>query len=80
MFIHMRRTTLVLEEACMEGIREIARREGRPMSAIVNELLSEGLVRRSELPAKVFRLPAFDMGRPCVNLADRDALESVMEA
>ena len=63
----------------MEEIRGIALREGRPMSAVVNELLSEGLVRRNRPLSREFRLPTFDMGRASVDLADRDALESVME-
>lgn len=63
----------------MEEIRGIARRERRPMSAVVNELLSEGLVRRNQPLSQEFRLPKFDMGRPPVDLADRDSLESVME-
>ncbi len=80
MFICMKRTTLILEDGCMRKVRALARQEGRQMSHVVNELLAEGLRRRQAHPkSKPFRLPSFDMGPPRVNLADRDALESVME-
>jgi hypothetical protein len=77
----VKRTTLVLEEGCMDAIRRLAQREGRTMSELVNELLAEGIQRRSgvESPPE-FELPAFRMGRPRVNLGDRDALESLMDS
>jgi hypothetical protein len=77
----MKRTTLVLEDACIESVREIAHREGRQLSEVVNELLAEGLQRRRETgQAQAFALPAFEMGRPWVDLADRDALESALDS
>jgi hypothetical protein len=76
----MRRTTLVLEDACMDGVREVARREGRQLSEVVNELLAEGLQRRKARRRKSFELPAFSMGRPRVNLGDRNALEALMDS
>lgn len=74
----MKRTTLVLEEATLKAIRDLARREERQMSQIVNELLAEGLQRRRRTPARELELPSFKMGPPRVNLADRDALEALM--
>lgn len=79
-FVCMKRTTLVLEEAILEGIREIAHRRKTEMSRIVNEWLSAGLQReRSSDPAPPPVLPVFHMGLPRVNLADRDQLERHME-
>jgi hypothetical protein len=75
----MTRTTLVLENAAMRGVREVARREGRTQSDVVNEFLRDGLLRRRRPPAAAMRLPAHAMGRPRVNVADRDALERAME-
>ena len=76
----MQRTTLILEDGCMKSIREIASREGRPISAVVNEILAEGIQRRMAGGArKPFAFPTFQMGRPRTNLADRDALEAAME-
>lgn len=74
----MKRTTLVLEDGCMDGVRQLARREGRQISEVVNELLAEGLQRRRARRGPALELPAFSMGRPCVDLGDRNALEALM--
>jgi hypothetical protein len=75
----MKRTTLILEDACIDGVRELAQKEHRDMSAVVNELLAEGLHRRSHVRRSPFTLTAYRMGSPRVNLGDRDALEAAME-
>ena len=65
----------------MDAVRELARRQGRTLSELVNELLAEGIQRREQAGvAPTFELPAFRMGRPRVNLGDRDALESLMDS
>ena len=74
----MKRTTLILEDACIERVRELSSKEHRDMSRVVNELLAEGLQRRARSERSVFRLPSFNMGPPRVNIADRDALEAAM--
>lgn len=76
----MKRTTLVLEDACMAKVRRIAQREGRQISEVVNELLAEGLQRRKEKKRSGIELPRFSMGRPRVNLGDRNTLESLMDS
>ncbi len=77
----MKRTTLILEDACMDGVRELARRENRTISEVVNDLLTDGLHRRRAAKRKrVFQLPTFAMGRPRVNLGDRNALEALMDS
>jgi hypothetical protein len=73
-----KRTTLVLDDAAMAGVRDLARREGRLLSDVVNELLAEGLQRRKTRRRMRFELPSFPMGRPRVNLGDRNALEALM--
>lgn len=81
MLEHMTRTTLILDEACLRGVRDLARREDRTMSDIVNTLLREGLQRRRAAPrVSELRLPTFSMGRPPVNLGDRNALEALMDS
>lgn len=76
----MKRTTLVLEDACMEGVRELARRERRQISEVVNALLTEGLQRRRQRRRRALALPAYRMGQPRVNLGDRNALEALMDS
>lgn len=76
----MKRTTLVLEDACMDAVRDLARREGRQISEVVNQLIAEGLQRRRAARAATLELPVFSMGRPRVNLGDRNALEALMDS
>lgn len=63
----------------MDGVRDLARKEVRDISAVVNELLRDGLRLRSERQPTRFELPVYAMGRPRVNVADREALERAME-
>ncbi len=75
----MKRTTLIREESCLQGIRDLARREGKNLSQVTNELLAEGLQRRKKRSRPKFQLVSYSMGKPRVNLGDRDALEALME-
>ena len=50
------------------------------MTMSVRDVLAEGLARRLSRRPQAFELPSFAMGRPRVNLADRDALEQAMES
>jgi hypothetical protein len=80
MIDRMKRTTLILEDSCLEGIRDLARRESKNLSKVVNEILVEGLQQRKSRRRTEFKLSSFPMGRPRVHLGDRDALEALMEA
>ena len=76
----MKRTTLIVEDAVFRGIRRLAHEEGRKLSDVVNTLLIEGLQRRTERRPVTFQPPSFPMGKPRVNLGDRNALESLMDS
>ena len=78
MLVCVERTTLILEDACIEGVRLLAHREHRNMSSVVNELLADGLQRRNKARRVPFRIPVFPMGKPTINIGDRDALEAAM--
>ena len=80
MLICMKRTTLILEDGCMESIRELARKEGRQLSQVVNEILLEGVRRKRRRGHARIKLQTFSMGRPRVNLGDRHALEGLMDS
>lgn len=80
MLICMKRTTLVLEDGCMEAVRDLARKEGRQLSQVVNELLLEGIRSKRIRRGTRLKFPAFSMGRPRVNLGDRHALEALMDS
>lgn len=79
MLVCMKRTTLILEEGCLEGVKDLARRDKRTMSDVVNEILAEGIQRRQVKSPVAFELPTFEMGEIRINLGDRDALETAME-
>jgi hypothetical protein len=79
MRVCMKRTTLILEDGLLAGIRREARRRDCDMSTIVNDCLRAGLHGRKAATTTP-PLPVFAMGRPRVNLADRDALEAAMDA
>jgi len=80
MYVNMVRTTLLLDEHLIFRIKNLAHAQDQTMTHVVHELLSEGLAKRSA-SKKTLALPllSFDLGRPRVNLADREALEAVME-
>ena len=80
MRVCMKRTTLILDEGLLEGVRREARRRDCDMSTVVNECLRTGLHRRKGKVPSTPSLPVFALGRARVNLADRDALEAAMDA
>ena len=76
----MKRTTLILEESCLEGIRNLAHREGKTLSEVANELFAEGLRRRETGRRPEFKIVSYSMGKPRVNLGDRNALEAFLNS
>ena len=76
MIIHMK-TTLIIPDTLMRELKRRAARRGETLSAVVAEALRRGLAEPAvgELPP----LPVHPMGRPLVDVADRDALYRAME-
>jgi len=64
----------------LDGIRNLARREGKNLSEVVNELFAEGLHRRKTRKRTQFAIVSYSMGKPRVNLGDRNALEALMDS
>ena len=71
---------MIIEESCWEGIRDLARREGKNMSEVANEFFAEGLRRRKTRKRQEFEIISYSMGKPRVNLGDRNALEALMDS
>jgi len=71
---------LILEDGCMEAVRDLAREEGRQLSQVVNDLLLEGIRGKRQRGRARVKLAAFSMGRPRVNLGNRHALEVLMDS
>lgn len=64
------RTTLTLEDDVAARLRDVARRTGRPLKAVVNDAIRAGLSGAGEKRAP-FRVNARPMGlRPGIDLDD----------
>ena len=82
MVVHMRKTTINIEDATMERLKEEAARRKTTMTALIEagiqRILAEGeapVPAGDELPP----LPSYDMGEPLVDVADREALYEVLD-
>ena len=77
----MTRTTINIDEPIMRELKRLQRTEGRPLGALVSELLSEGLSRRrrngDSLP-QPFQWNAKSM-QAHVNLADKEAVQVLLD-
>jgi hypothetical protein len=73
------RTTLDIEDPILREVKAIHQKEGRPMGAIVSELLADALARRRTPRTR----PAFRwVSRPMnalVDLADKEAVYAVLD-
>jgi hypothetical protein len=79
MFYHMRtRTTLILPENLMRALKRRAAERGQTLSDVVAETLQMGLARIDD-EGVLTPLPTYAMGKPQVDLSDRDRLYDVME-
>jgi plasmid stability protein len=80
MVFHMKRTTLVLDERQFTELKKLAAAEGRTLSSVTEEILRAGLAsKRRRANRNLSRLPSWNMGRPRVDVADRNALCEAME-
>jgi len=80
MIFHMKRTTLVLDEQQFTELKKVAAEERRTLSSVTEEILRLGLAaRRKPRRKKLAPLPTFNLGKPKVDLADRNALYEAME-
>jgi len=77
MIFHMK-TTLIIPDLLMRELKKRAAERGETLSAVIAETLGRGL--KAGTPTKpVEPLPTHRMGRPKVDVADRDALYRRME-
>ncbi len=72
------KTTLIIDDGLMRSLKARAASLGDSLSGLVEKLLRAGLRahdenKRADRVAE--RLPAFDMGPPKVDIADREAID-----
>lgn len=77
MILHMK-TTLIIPDHIVRELKRRAADRGQTLSAVVAECLRRGLAQ-PDAPDELPPLTAHNMGRPRVDLADRDALYRAME-
>lgn len=71
----MVRTTLNIDDSVLDQLRSMARREGKPLSTVVSNLLARALDPQSaQSPRPKFRWSSQDMGPPLIDLEDGEAL------
>ena len=74
------KTTLVLEDALVERVRQLAKERGVSMSSVVEEAIARML---AEQPAENARppidLPSFNSGGWLVDITDRNAIYDALD-
>lgn len=78
MIFHMR-TTLIIDDELFRRLKRLAAQENRTLSEITQEVLRRGLQQPGKPRRGAVKLPAFRMGRPLVDVADRDQLYEVLD-
>ncbi len=74
------RTTLTIDDGIFRELRERAHQTGKPLKAVVNEALREGLTRPARRAARPRRQRTFHLGQPrAVDLDKALALAAALE-
>jgi len=74
------RTTLIIDDAIFRQLKKLAAQQNRSLSQVTQEVLQRGLSQaRPPARRKAVRLPSFSMGRPLVDVADRNQLYEVLD-
>jgi plasmid stability protein len=79
MLLHMKRTTLTIDDQLLRALKKRAAEEGRTLQAVTNLLLRQAMAANSsesyELTLKGWKAAEL----PGVDILDRDALFDVMD-
>lgn len=79
MIIHMR-TTLIIDDDLFRELKKRAAEQRRTLSEVTQDALRHGLhERKPARPAKPAKPPSFAMGKPAVDLSDRDQLYEILD-
>ena len=73
------KTTLVLDDALVERVRERAKERGVSMSSVVEEAIVRMLAEKATPERPPLDLPSFDSGGYLVDITDRNALYDAMD-
>ncbi len=75
----MARTTLNLDPTVMRELRRRSERERKSIGELASQLLARGLRQEAELPPRPFSWVSGDLGRPAVDLEDKEALHDLLD-
>jgi plasmid stability protein len=75
----MMRTTLDLDSTVVEELRRRGAREGKSMGAVASEVLAVGLAHTRGQEPRALAWTSRDLGRPRVDLEDKEALRALLE-
>lgn len=77
----MPRTTIDLDPTVLEELRARGRREAKSIGTVASELLAAALHEATSTgpPPARFELQSHRMGRPRVDLEDKDALWAILD-
>jgi len=75
----MSRTTLDLDPAVLRELRSRADRDGKSMGQVASEVLAGALREDGHPPAPAFAWRSGDLGRPLVDLEDREAVAAILD-
>jgi hypothetical protein len=78
MVFHMRKTTLVIPDPLFRELKKRSVELGETMSNLVTEFIRRGL-NEERAPEDPPPLPAFHMGKPLVDLSNRDELFRLLD-
>ncbi len=78
--IHMHRTTILLDDGLIKGLKRKAAQEGKNVTDLVKIYVRRGLQEdRPSRSPDVVKLPSFSMGIPTIDPADRSLLWDLMD-
>lgn len=75
------RTTITIDDDLLAQVKQIAARDNRTVSSVLEDAVRSSLLRRAEPARAPVDLPASGdpRVRPLVDILDRDALSAVLE-
>ena len=74
------RTTLDIDAPILRDLKRLQRKEGKSLGRLVSDLLARALEKEGAPKSQPFHWPAKKMGESRVDLADKDAVQALLDA
>jgi len=75
----MTRTTIDIDPSVLRELRVRARQEGKSMGQVVSEVLATSLQEHGSILTPAFEWLSGDLGRPLVDLEDKEAVWAILD-